>query len=372
MAIALLPLVASGCSWFWPTVVRTHGEETFRSGFPLVGGARTDGALCSLATVGPEATTVAGPLERLDDEAAVDDYTSWWTSTRPAAPFNGHDSARVGRLVRIVLSEAGEPRAAIRGYLYGVADPRGLLVAFSGLGMSAAGWVNQRFAEVAARKGFATFAPIRDETPEASTGRLAFDPVREARRARAAARKIAASAGLGGGPIAFIGVSLGGMEALLAAREPWAQNAPRCAAVLDPLLDPSAATAHLDSFWHSFATDSMQAYFRRILRVRYGEPPSTSFRDLLARRRADSETDLDRDAPSVWLCRDTQRTGLAVFVSEDDPVLGTRQSEFARRCGMVTPARVSGHVGLACRLSLFDEIVDAAISCTAGCGGASE
>ena len=43
---AALALLAPGCSWFWPRVVATNptDPEVFRSGFPLVAGARTDGA----------------------------------------------------------------------------------------------------------------------------------------------------------------------------------------------------------------------------------------------------------------------------------------------------------------------------------------
>jgi hypothetical protein len=243
----------------------------------------------------------------------------------------------------------------VEGYLYPAPGARGLLVAFSGLGMPAAGWVNERFAELAARRGFATFAPVRDE----SARPIVFDPLREARRALRGALKIQERCGMREPLIAFIGVSMGGMEALLANQEARVARLATHAAVLDPLLDPPAVTDHLDSFWHSFATDSMQAYFHRLLRGRYDEPASTSFRDLLNRSRPDSETILARDAPRAWLC-DADRGTNAVFLSEADPVLGEKQADFARRCGFpLRSARVKGHAGVACRLALFDELLDA-------------
>jgi hypothetical protein len=153
---------------------------------------------------------------------------------------------------------------------------------------------------------------------------------------------------------------MGGMEALLANREAAADGLPMRVAVLDPLLDPTAAAAHLDSFWHSLDTDAMQAYFGRILRGRYGEPASTTFGDLLSRSSAGTVTVLARDAPRAWLCT-VDPASYAVFVSDGDPVLGNGQASFARTCGFpVRRARTKGHVGLACRLELFEELLDAA------------
>jgi len=224
--------------------------------------------------------------------------------------------------------------------------------------------VNERFAELAAERGFATFALVRDERYTPGAAPIAFDPLREAGRALEAARHIANSCGFPGTPVAFVGVSMGGLEAILAQREAAAIPIPSRVAVLDPLLEPGLVAAHLDSYWHAFATDSMQAYFRRILRVRYEEPESTTFEDLLSRKRADAQWTFDRDRPIEWLC-DGDRSAYAIFVSDDDPVLGMRQSEFARRggghCGLVRSAKVKGHVGLACRPALFRELIDFAI-----------
>jgi hypothetical protein len=336
----------SGCSWFWPTMVRTDpaDREVFRSGFPLVGPARTDGAVCSLASVGPDATELVSPPEPLDQAVPLDDGCA------TAEPALRGQRGRIGRLV-IVNGKFGR----VHGYLFAVPSPRGLLVAFSGLGMPAGGWMNERFAELAARRGFATFAPVRDE----SARPIAFDPLREARRALGGALRIRERCGIRDPLVAFVGVSMGGMEALLANREARAEKLATRVAVLDPLLDPPAVTDHLDSFWHSFATDAMQGYFRRILRGRYGEPASTSFRELLNRSPPNGETILERDAPRAWLCQ-ADRGRYAVFLSDSDPVLGERQADFARNCGFpLRRARVKGHVGVACRLELFDEMLDA-------------
>jgi len=230
-------------------------------------------------------------------------------------------------------------------------------VAFSGLGMSAAGWVNERFAELGARRGLLTFAIVRDETARP----IYFDPLREARRALEAAMQVRDVCRIGApADIGFVGISLGGMEALLANREARAHGLATRAAVLDPLLDPESAIDNLDSFWHSFAVDSMQAYFRRILRGRYGEPASSSFHDVMNRVRShpDAVTDLSRDAPRAWLCA-AERGAYVVFLSETDPVLGDAQREFARSCGFpLRPALAPGHVPLACRLDLFEEMLE--------------
>ena len=344
LAFVALPLVASGCSWFWPTIVRDDpADQVFRSGLPLVGPARTDGALCSLATAGPDTNEIAGHAEPLDAAVPLDD---WCATAEPARPGQ---RGRLGRLV-----EVDGKLGRVHGYLFAAPAARGLLVAFSGLGMPASGWVNERFAELAARRGWATFAPVRDE----SARPIAFDPLREARRALGGALRIRERCGIREPFLAFVGMSMGGLEALLANREARAASLETRVAVLDPLLDPPAVTDNLDSFWHSLATDSMQAYFHRILRGRYGEPASTTFRELLNRSRADPQTRPD-DSPPAWLCKADPRA-YAVFLSDGDPVLGSAQADFARHCKFpLRSAKVKGHVGVACRLELFDEMLDA-------------
>ena len=112
--------------------------------------------------------------------------------------------------------------------------------------------------------------------------------------------------------------------------------------------------------WHSVAVEAMQAFFQRILSSRYGEWPTPSFGDVINRVRShtDAVTNFDRDAPSVWLCG-AKRDAYSIFFSDKDPVLGESQREFAESCGFpILPARAPGHVPLACRLELFDEMID--------------
>jgi hypothetical protein len=327
-------------------VVRSSpADPLFHSGFPLVGGARLDPALCSLATVGPDAAVLVAPPPPLDDARTVED------ACRDAPPFDAGRRGRVGTLVR-----ADTALGPAHAYVYAVAAPRGVLVAFTGLAMPASGWVSERFAELAARRGLVTVVPVRDE----SARPIAFDPLREARRALAVAERVRAACGVPEGALHLVGASMGAMEALLANREVHRQGLAARAAVLDPLLDPPRAASHLDSFWHSAATDGMQAYFRRILSGRYGEPTSTSFTDLLHRSRREAIYDATTDAPRMWLCG-APHEDYALFVSDDDPVLGGDHADFARACGFpVRRSRAPGHVPLGCRLELFDELLEAA------------
>jgi hypothetical protein len=258
----------------------------------------------------------------------------------------------MGQLVRVVT-----PTGTVYGYLFNAPFATGLVVAFSGLGMPAGGWINERFAEAGARRQFLTFALVRDETPRP----IYFDPLREARRAIEAARQIVQTCRVAApGDIRFVGISLGGLEALLANREALQQGMVTRAGVLDPVLDAVRVAQNLDSYWHSLAVDAMQAFFQRILSSRYGEWPVLPFADVINRVRShtDAVTDFDKDAPSVWLCG-AKRDAYSIFLSDKDPVLGEAQREFALSCGFpVLPARAPGHVPLACRLELFDEMMD--------------
>jgi hypothetical protein len=342
LALAALWLCGGGCSWLWPTVVRTSpSEPLFHTGFPLVGGLRLDGALCSLVSIGPDATRVVSCPEPLAGAVPPEEACG------PGRDEHG----RVARLVRV------ETRyGPVHGYVFAVRPATGVLVAFAGLGMPPDGWINSRFAAVASRQGFVTFAPVRDESPHP----IYFDPVREARRATEAARLVGEACHVGApADLAFVGISLGGLEALLANRDALERGLATRAAVLDPVLDVHLATANLDSFWHGIAVDSVQGYFRRILTGRYGEDPPPQFEEVMNRTSAHPEamTALRSDAPSAWLCG-AQRDAFAVFLSDTDPVLGDAQRDFAERCGFpLRRARVPGHTPLACRLELFDEMI---------------
>ncbi len=341
-------VLSAGCSAIWPTVVRTHPTDPlFHSGFPLVGGARMDGAVCSLATLGPETTRVVSPPEPL--LGAVSPEEACRESMIAPAVARG----RPGVLVR-TSTALGD----VYGYLYPARSASGLVVAFSGLGMPPDGWINERFAEIGAKRGLATFAPVRDESPRP----IYFDPLREARRALEASVRIGEACRLGArADLRFVGISLGGLEALLANREALGSGRATRAAVLDPLMDVQDAVANLDSFWHSLAVDVMQAYFRRIVAGRFGEWPPPRFADVMARVRSHPEalTSLEKDVPSAWLCG-ADRGAYTILISDTDPVLGDGQRGFARSCGFpLEPAHAPGHTPLACRLELFDELIDA-------------
>lgn len=348
--LLLCALVAwsAGCSTIWPTVVRTRPTDPlFRSGFPLAGGMRMDGAICSLATIGPEATRVVSPPEPLLGAVSPEE------ACRESAIAPAAARGRPGVLVKTSTS-LGD----VYGYLYPAPSTSGLLVAFSGLGMPPDGWINERFAQLGAQRGLATFAPVRDE----SARPIYFDPLREVRRALEAAVRIGEACRLGAqAELRFVGISLGGLEALLANRESLVSGRATRAAVLDLLMDVGHAVSNLDSYWHSLSVDMMQAYFRRILAGRFEEWPPPRFAEVMARVRAHPEalTSLERDVPSAWLCG-ADRTAYTILLSDTDPVLGDAQRDFARSCGFpLEPARAPGHTPLACRLELFDELIDA-------------
>jgi hypothetical protein len=263
---------------------------------------------------------------------------------------------RQGPIAQLV--EVATQYGAVHGYLFASRPAIGVLVTFAGMGMPPDGWINSRFAAAAARDGFITFAPLRDETPRP----IYFDPLREARRATAAAQIATRACGVRDPSLlAFAGISLGGLEALLANREAIGRGLATRAAVLDPVLDVRLAAANLDSFWHGLAVDSVQGYFRRILTGRYGEKPPLSFQEVMSRMATHPEamTALERDTPSAWLCG-ASGDAYAVFLSDEDPALGEAQSEFARRCKFpLRKAGVPGHTPLACRPQIFDEMVAA-------------
>ncbi len=349
LLLASLMVWSSGCSWLWPTVVPTSprpGEPLFRAGFPLVAGARPDGALCSLVTLGPDATRAVSEPERMEGAVSLEE------ACRQEPPGTEGRSGRTAQLVHVNTA-----LGPMYGYLFALRPATGLVVAFTGLGMPPAGWINERFAEVGARQGFVTFAPVRDEAARP----IYFDPLREARRAIDAAGQIATACRIGApADLAFVGISLGGLEALLANRDALQHGMSTRAAVLDPVLDVRLATANLDSFWHSLAVDAVQGYFRRILTGRYHEDPPPSFREVMDRTASHPEalTDLRSDAPSAWLCK-ARREAYTIFLSDTDPALGDAQREFAQSCGFpLKKARVPGHTPLACRLEVFEEMLD--------------
>jgi hypothetical protein len=338
MKFLLAVLLTTGC--WWPTVVRSSPDDPlFHSGCPLKGPLQLDSALCSLATVGPDAMALVTPPATT--AGAVD---LAFACDLPAPPLTtGH--GRQGQLVHL----PGD----IYGYLYRVEGSTGIAVAFAGLGMPSGGWINEKFAEMAAARGLTLFALIRTERIKPKP--IAFDPLSEARRGIQAADLIERQCSIPtAGKIRFLGVSLGGMEALLANREALIAGKQAKVAVLDPLMDPTLAADKLDSYWRSVSVDSMQSYFRRILAGRYEENPPPSFKVVLDR--TGPVTKLPLDAPSTWLCQEPL-PAYAVFISDTDPVLGDEQRKFANGCKSVLhPAGAPGHVPFACRPQIFDEM----------------
>jgi len=350
LLLTSLMVWSSACSWMWPTVVPPSagpGEPLFHTGFPLGEGARLDGALCSLMTLGPDATRVVSEPERVDGAVSLEE------ACRQGPPSTEGRSGRTAQLVQVNTA-----LGHVYGYLFALRPATGLVVAFSGLGMPPAGWINERFAEVGARQGFVTFAPVRDEAARP----IYFDPLREARRAIDAAGQILAACRIDApADLAFVGISLGGLEALLANRDALQHRMSTRAAVLDPVLDVRLAAAHLDGSSHSPAVDSVQGYFRRILTGRYHEASPPSFREVMDRTASQpgALTDLRSDVPSAWLCG-ARREAYTIFLSDTDPALGDAQREFAQSCGFaLRKARVPGHTPLACRLEVFDEMLGA-------------
>jgi len=348
---ALAMLVAgAGCAGLWPTVISTSSEKggpLFEASSPFGESGRIDGALCSLLSLGPDAALAVRSPEGTADAVSVEE------ACREEPPGVVGRRGRTARLVQVTTAYG-----PVAGYLYTVRPATGLVVAFSGLGMPAAGWINEHFAEAGARRGQVTFAPVRDEAAR----QIAFDPLREAKRAVDAAGQIAAACRIGApSSLGFVGISLGGLEALLAGREAGQRGLPAHAAALDPLLDVGLAATSLDAAHHSLAGDPIRAFFRRILVGRYQEPPSVSFRDVMRRTGSHPEdlSDMKRDAPTAWLCQ-ADRASFALFLSDGDPALGDAQRAFAVACGIpVRHAHAPGHAPLACRLELFEEMLEA-------------
>ncbi len=329
----------------WPTVVPSSPEEPlFHSSFPLVGGMRLDGPLCSIVSLGPDATRVVRRPEPTDGALPLEHVCQ-----------HGLPTATGGEGGAATLVRASTSHGEVDGYLFATRPAAGLVVVFTGLGMPADGWINQSFARAAARRGLVTFAPVRNEPHP-----IWFDPLREARKAVEAAGQIATACQVGSpAHLGFLGISLGGLEALLANREALGRGLWTRAVVLDPVLDVRLAAANLDSFWHGLAVDSVQGYLRRILSGRYGEKPPLRFQEVTARTAShpEAESDLARDSPSAWLCG-ARRDAYVVYLSDTDEVLGDEQREFAKACHFpLEKAGVSGHTPLACRLELFDEMV---------------
>jgi hypothetical protein len=333
-------------------------EPVFASGWLLRGSLSLEPGLCSLATVGLDVTVLPAELPPPENTRPVA------VACRDAvAPLLPSSTGSAGEWIRLDggTAWAEEPvrvdarQADVLAVLHRVPEPRGIAILFAGLAMPADTEVMRRFADGLARRGWLSAIVLRDDSISG------FDPRWEAHRGLALARELRRLCTARREPaIAFLGVSMGGLEALLAGRDAPASLGPADVrvAVLDPVLDFRAVAAHLDSFF-PVSTDTMQTYFQRIMAGRYRVAP-VKFASALSRvpptRRL---TSLETDQPTRWLC-DGPVDRYRVFLSRSDPVLGEAQRGSLEARGF--PFRrtaAAGHVPLACDLSLFEEMVEA-------------
>ncbi len=246
--------------------------------------------------------------------------------------------------------------------LYRVPEPRGIAMLFAGLAMPADSEVMRRFADAFARRGWMSAVVLRDDSISG------FDP--RGRRTAGSPCPGSSSGSVrraGGAGLAFLGLSMGGLEALLAARDAPAtlERGEARVAVLDPVLDFDRVVVHLDGTFHDISTDAMQTYFQRIMAGRYRMAP-VRFADVIARAPPTGRmTSLKEDAPTRWLC-DGAVDRSTVFLSRTDPVLGNAQREALEQQGFpFQRTEAAGHVPLACDLSLFVRMVDSATEAAA-------
>jgi len=369
-------LLLAGCAAVEPRAVSPDlGESPFEAGWLLRGSLSLEPALCSLASVGLDVTVLPAEPELPEHTRGLDE-----ACRSPADPVPPSFTGPRGEWVRLEGRAAwgGDPlriesrQTDILAVLYRVPEPRGLAVLFAGLAMPGDSEVMRRFADAFARRGWLSVVVLRDD----SIG--GFDPRWEAHRGLALARELRRTCTPGRRPaLAFLGLSMGGVEALLATRD--AQALPDLgearAAVLDPVLDFARVAAHLDGYFHDVSTDAMQTYFQRIMAGRYRVAP-VRFRDALERAPPTGRmTTVGKDAPSSWLCQ-SPVDRYNVFLSRNDPVLGNAQREALEQRGFpFQRTEAAGHIPLACDLSLFERMVDAATGAlppgAARCGGAS-
>jgi len=370
-------IVLAGCSAVEPRAVSPDlSEPVFASGWLLQGSLSLEPGFCSLATVGLDLTVLPAELPPPENARPVG------LACRDAvAPLLPSSTGSPGEWVRLdgATAWAEEPvrvdarQTDVLAVLYRVPEPRGIAILFAGLAMPADAEVMRRFADALARRGWLSAVVLRDDSISG------FDPRWEAHRGLALARELRRLCAAGREPaLAFLGVSMGGLEALLAGRDAPASLGPADVrvAVLDPVLDFRAVASHLDSFFHDVSTDAMQTYFQRIMAGRYRVAP-VRFADVLTRVPPSGRmTSLERDEPTRWLCEGPVER-YRVFLSRLDPVLGDAQRASLEERGF--PFRrtaAAGHVPLACDLSLFDAMVEAATgpppSDTVRCSSASQ
>jgi|GEM_PF-3401591 len=366
-------LFLAGCAAVEPRAVSPDlSERVFEAGWLLHGSLSLEPALCTLATAGLDVTVLPSKLPPPRETLVLDEACHG-----PALPLGSASTGTPGQWVRLDGATAWaldplrlEARLTdVLAVLYRVPGPRGIAVLFAGMTMPADSEVMRRLADALARRGWIAAVVLRDDSISG------FDPRWEAHRGLALARELQRSCTPGATlALAFLGLSMGGLEALLAARDaPGTLDRDASAAVLDPVLDFSRVAENLDGSFHDISTDAMQTYFQRIMAGRYGVAP-VSFAETLERVPPSGRlTSLQNDAPARWLC-DGPVDRYTVFLSRMDPVLGNAQREALEQRGFpFQRTEAAGHIPFACDLSLFDRMVTAATEApaagTGSCGG---
>lgn len=243
--------------------------------------------------------------------------------------------------------------------------PRGVVVVFAGLSMSPEAPILRDLADRLADRGFIVARKLRHETVDGVAPRkLRLDPVSEARGGISLGRQLADRCETK--HVEFVGMSLGGAEALIAARE-----APGPTVVIDPLIDLEATVQWLrgGDLRHpkkilSLSREVMLEFFRLVIHGRYGVAGTLG--DALAN--ADlGETVRSRDMPHAWLSGVSTewREGMRVFLSAWDPVLGDKGRELLDP-NVIRRIAIEGHIPIYCDRDSMRRVVDAVASCYAG------
>lgn len=287
---------------------------------------------------------------------------SGWREAQPTLPFDAMPVGDPGHL----MSPAARPTAYhlsipteygdLRGWYTPLADSLGLVVYFTGLGQSADGELALQIEHVAVGAGWSVLRVDRDDTIRP----VRFDPMLEATRAVAAARHLSGTSVLPNRRI-YVGVSMGGMEGALAARM---DNASVFVG-RDPLLSPQAVARWLDEA-DLRRPDALQMkkFFQRMMCDRYDEPCDVRFEEIIGRS-ALGLTDLQRDAPSRWLCdlAPEERWRFHVEVSTRDPALGPGNAAPLVDCGFpLVVSDIPGHVPVACEPWALDALIERGIA----------
>ena len=331
--LALLGFAATGCA-----LIRPPTETS-----PLVGLSLLEPSVCSALAPGSTLWRSFSPPAEPPQGMA---FTGTFCAEPAQSAGAGYPTERRSRWIEFP-TDTGTARGLVTAPS---SKPRGVQVLFAPFGQTPEDPLMQELAVRLAEAGYVVVRVLREE----SYGTLLLDPVAEARRGAAlgghvrAVCKIEAS-------VRFGGASLGGAEALIAARvEPQSP-----VVVIDPLVDIEATVAWLESWSPSLSRVAMKQYFRGIVAQRFGSG-RTSLVGALREARTGS-TSLARDMPAHWLeeMNADWWAHVHVFLSRRDYALGSAGRDvFQRHHGSVTVLPVDGHVALFCLRGGLAQVVD--------------